>query len=119
MGSLLTSEALSNPTGWGRARARSDRHRGCLRIRRWTKLPGFDPELATARRRHERELERAKQREQKRRDHNARRRLARQHPARYRELYNPAMRPELRREQQPAAESEPARGRLMRPIRLP
>jgi hypothetical protein len=86
-------------------------------IRRWTKLPGFDTELATARQRHERELERAKQREQKRRDHNARRRLARQHPARYRELYNPAMRPELRREPKPAA--EPARGRLMRPIRLP
>jgi hypothetical protein len=27
-------------------------------IRRWTKLPGFDTELATARQRHERELER-------------------------------------------------------------
>lgn len=76
-------------------------------IRRWTKLPGFDTELAKARSRHERERQRAQHREHKRRDYNVRRRFARQNPALYREIYNPAMRPELRREQKPAAEPEP------------
>jgi hypothetical protein len=37
-------------------------------IRRWTKLPGFESELAKARSRYERELERAQRREQTRRD---------------------------------------------------
>src|SRR5207247_6763386 len=46
---------------------------------------------------------RATPREQQRRDATARRRLARQNPVLYREIYDPAMRPELAREQQPAA----------------
>lgn len=88
-------------------------------IRRWTKLPGFAAELEKARSRHERELERVKQRERKRRQYNERRRFARLNPAQYAETRNAEMRPELRPEQTPAAEPEPARGRLMRPIRLP
>jgi hypothetical protein len=67
--------------------------------------------------RHERELERASRRARKRREYNERRRFARLNPALYAQTRNADMRPELRREPKPAA--EPARGRLMRPIRLP
>jgi len=71
-------------------------------IRRWTKLPGFESELAKARARQERE--RARQRAHQRRADTAGRRRARQHPARERERAKPAPSAEPGREEQPAAE---------------
>ena len=85
-------------------------------IRRWTKLPGFASELANARERHERGLERAKVRERKRRERNAWRRFARLNPDQWAEARNPDRRPELRPEPKPVAEPEPKRGKLLRPI---
>jgi len=79
------------------------------------RLPGFEAELAKACRRHKRELERGQRREQTRLHYNARRRLARQNPALYHELYNPATRPELRPEQRQAAAAAPAEPRPRSP----
>ena len=83
-------------------------------IRRWTKLPGFESELAKARTRQERE--RARQRAHQRRADTAGRRRARQHPARERERAKPAPSAELGREEQPAAERKrpPAAARSAR-----
>jgi len=80
-------------------------------IRRWTKLAGFEAELAKARRRRARAAEREQRRAEKRHERNARRHLARRDPHRYALLYGVASgRPA---HFQPAAEralTEPRRG---------
>jgi hypothetical protein len=78
-------------------------------IRRWTKLPGFAAELAKARARQERHLQRVQRRLQKRRAETERRRVARLHPPLHAESRDPERKPELRPEPKAAAQPEPAR----------